>query len=106
MSLTNLMFFLAGVVLSCWIVWLIRFLRSSEESLQRGEANRILAANRMASFTYMASLGVEDPELRNALAKLEGTGKIVLDERGSVVGGLLPKVVEGPNFQLVVNNMD
>lgn len=91
--------FLAGATDWCWTFW-----RRAENSHARADAEKVLTAHGLSAHAYLATVGTEDAELREALDQFAFTGHIVLDKQGNVVGRLLPKVAKGPHLRLVVDN--
>lgn len=69
------------------------------------ESEEVLHAHGLDAYLYLASVGVTNTELRDALAVLAGSGKVVLDRDQRLVGRLVPKTEpKGPGLRLVVDN--
>lgn len=92
--------FLAAIIDWSWRVW-----NRSRDAKRRSKAEKVLHKHGLVAYTYLASFGIDDVELRDALSVLEVTSKVILDPRGCLVGRLLPKTQEsGPGLRLVVDN--
>ena len=56
---------------------------------------------------YLATIGTDDPELRDALDQFAFTGHVITNRDGEIIGGLVPKAKSGltkPSLKLVVSN--
>jgi hypothetical protein len=85
--------------------WGWRFFQRSEDARRRNEAAVLLRSRGMEAYTYLASFGADDGELREALSVFDHSNQIVLDRHGYLVGRVLPKVQQGgPGLRLVVDN--
>lgn len=88
--------------------WLWDWNERSRARHRRVLAEQTLNARGMSVYPYMPAFGVDDPELRSALAVFEYGGHVVLDKDGRMVGRLMPKVVArgrpAPGLRLVVDN--
>jgi hypothetical protein len=77
-------YLLISGVLALFIEWLISFWLRTSEKQSCIEAKKILSKHGLTPRMYLATIGVEDEELRKALCKY--TGYIVLDKNSVVVG--------------------
>lgn len=77
---------------------------TGKKELERAE--NVLARHKLSAFWYMPTIGVDDPELREALDRIAMHGKVILDADNRLVGRLLPKPESerGPRLRLVVDN--
>ncbi|MFT0547010.1 hypothetical protein ACMHYO_11815 [Allopusillimonas ginsengisoli] len=67
------------------------------------QAREVLKRHGLTPQLYLASVGVDDLELRSALDEFSSGGYIVTDKEGNIVGKLCPKVVQIPRLRLVVS---
>lgn len=95
-------YLIAGGVLALMIKWLIDSWMCMGEMQRRRNAEKILSKNGLKPHMYLASIGIENKELRRALS--EYTGQIVLNSKGFVVGKLLNGEEKSPHLKLVVSN--
>ena len=78
--------------------------------LRRGDAAELKAAEDSLSRRgldarlYLPGIGIADPEMHRALDRVASAGRLIIDRDGTVVGGLMPKMVKGPYLRLVVDN--
>lgn len=96
--------FVAACITCGLLDWGLRFWRRAEANARRDKAQQVLKARGMDSFTYLPSFGVDDPELREALAAFDYSGRVIVDRGGYMVGRLLPKVGKPEGLRLVVDN--
>jgi hypothetical protein len=93
-----------GVALALGTDWLFRFWRRSQASQRRSEAVAVLKKHGLSPRLYLATIGVDDDELRNALDEFAYSGHIIINSKDEVVGKICPRVVKGPQLRLVVSN--
>lgn len=81
------------IALWCLSSIVLRWRTNSVQRARIREAEGVLARHGMQAGSYMPDVGADDMELRHALEVIAGSGRIVLDRRGNVVGHLKPKAV-------------
>lgn len=104
MDFERVLLIVAGMCFALWIDWCFSFWRNAENNRHRQEAEKVLAAHGMSTHSYLATVGIEEEDLRAALDRFAFTGHIILDRQGNVIGKLLPKIKKGPHLRLVVDN--
>jgi hypothetical protein len=53
----------------------------AKDARLRSDANKVLEANGLAAYTYVASFGVEDMQLRAAMDRLAFTAQIYVQQQ-------------------------
>ena len=71
---------------------------------RRSEAVAVLKRHGLSPQLYLATIGVDDAELRRALDEFAFSGHIIMNTEDEVVGMICPRVVKGPHLRLVVSN--
>lgn len=102
--MNELLWLLYGALLLSMADWLIRFWRRAEEARRKSDAAKVLKSHGLTPQLYLATIGGEDPELRDALDVFAFTGHVITNAKGDVVGKLCPRVEKGPYLRLVVSN--
>lgn len=88
--MNELIWLVSGVLLSLLFDWIIRLWRQRESRQRRTKAELVLKKHGLTPQLYIASIGIEDAELIEALYTLPLTGYILLDANGKIVGKLCP----------------
>lgn len=81
-----------------------QFWRRSQSRAKRDEAAAVLKKRGLTPHLYLATLGVDDDELRDALDEFAFSGYIIMNAQDEVIGKICPKVMKGPHLRLVVSN--
>jgi len=102
--MNDLVLLVSGGVFALMMDWLHRFWLRSQGNLKRSEALAVLKRHGLTPQLYLATIGVEDTELRNALDEFAFSGHIIMNNEDEVVGKICPRVVKGPHLRLVVSN--
>ena len=96
----------AGALLSAALSWGYRSWERIEKEGRR-KAKAVLKKHGLFPHLYLASMGIEDQELRHALVEFDHTGYIILNSEGSVAGRVLPRVaVEKKSHLKLVSSRD
>lgn len=93
-----------GVVLGVAIDWLLRTWQRRQSDRRRSEAVHFLKKHGLSPQLYLASIGVDDPELRRAIDEFAYSGHLIVNAQNEVVGKLCPRVVKGPHLRLIVSS--
>ncbi|NHZ99045.1 hypothetical protein [Massilia sp. CCM 8734] len=86
--MNELGFIAIGVMLTLGCLRILAAIERDEERRRRQQAEAVLRRHGMSIEMYLASAGVSDPELADALDHVGATGHIVTDHCGSPVGDL------------------
>jgi hypothetical protein len=103
-GMNELLWFGFGAVISAALDWAVSFWRRRQEKQRRADAAAVLLRHRLTSHLYIATVGVDDAELRSALDTFAFTGHIITNAKGEVVGKLARPLAKGPRLRLVVSN--
>lgn len=95
---------LAGAFLMEATRWLVKFVNEPNNIERRKAAEKELKKYGLKAELYLATIGTEDRELRNAMDYFAFRGYLILNKHNEVVGRLCPKVKKGPHLRLVVSN--
>lgn len=98
----RLIYYTAGMIVTCIIDYAISVFNRIDRQKQCAEAENLLKKYNMSSHIYLPTLGIENIELRKALAAFNS--RIIIDENDCIVGGIIPKAEKSCHLQLVVNN--
>lgn len=104
MEFERILFVATGVVMAVLADWCLTFWRNADNRSVLEDAEKILSAHGLSAHLYLPGIGVDDPVLYGALDRIAFSGRIVVDQKGNVVGKLMPKIEKGPHFRLVVDN--
>ncbi len=99
--------FIAGVVVTVGVEWIYSFWQTAERAHRRADAKKLLAKNGLYPSLYLATIGIEDHELRSALDEYAFHGYIIFNSGGAVVGRIVPEVQQAkkrPYLRLVVSD--
>lgn len=77
-----------GVMLTLGGLKILQLIERDEDRRRRQQAEAVLRRHGMMAQMYLASAGVGDPELADALDLVAGTGRIVTDHCGKLLGDL------------------
>ena len=102
--MNELLWLFFGVMLTAVLDRLFWFWRRSEEARRRRDAAQTLKHHGLTPQLYLATIGIEDAELRSALDTFAFTGHIITNTKGEVVGRLCLRGEKGPHLRLVVSN--
>jgi hypothetical protein len=90
-----------GVMLTLGALKVLARIERDEDRRRRQLAEAVLRRHGMASELYVASSGVGDPELADALDLVAVGGHIVIDNCGGVVGDLCQRASSGRHLLIV-----
>lgn len=93
-----------GAVFALAMDWLFRFWQRSQAAQRRSESVAVLKKHGLSPQLYLASIGIDDADLRRALDEFAYSGHIIMNAKDEVVGTICPRVVKGPHLRLVVSN--
>ncbi|MCG9692074.1 hypothetical protein L1D55_09975 [Vibrio sp. Isolate22] len=105
--MTNLLFIFSVVVATLAVQKAIVYLRTEKEKKAQEKALKLLKAYGYEPELYLATIGTDDPELRDALDQFAFTGHVIKNRDGEIIGGLVPKAKFGltpPSLKLVASN--
>lgn len=102
--MNELIWLSSGAAFAWAMDWLFRFWQRSQSDQRQSEALAVLKKHGLSPRLYLATIGVDDAELRRALAELAYSGHIIMNAKDEVVGKICPRVVKGPHLRLVVSN--
>lgn len=93
-----LLFMLADLGLRKWL--------KIKESEEVKKAKELLEKNGFTSHIYIPSIGVNNKELAEAMARVSSDGYVLLDKEGKLVGKVLPNLrkEKHTSLRLVVDN--
>ena len=90
-----------GVVLTLGGLKVLALIERDEDRRRRQQAEAVLRRNGMTAEMYLASAGVGDPELADALDLVGANGLIVTDHCGALVGDLCQRAGAGRHMVVV-----
>lgn len=96
-----------GAAMMWFADWMVRFWTQHKQMQDQADAEKVLSAHGLSAYSYMPAIGIEDPELHEALERSVLYGRIILDDQGRVIGKVLPKVAkrtDNAQLRLVVDN--
>ncbi|MDD2660668.1 MAG: hypothetical protein PHY54_13470 [Methylococcales bacterium] len=99
--MNELLWFFCGVLLAGLTDWLLRLRHQSEERRNRIDAEKILKQHGLKPELYLATIGVEDTELRSALDTFAFSGYIITNDKGEVMGRLIGELAQRAGSQKV-----
>lgn len=91
-----------GVLLSFCGLRLWQWIERDEARRRALAVEAVLRRHGLTTELYVASAGVEDRELAEALDASASAGRIVIDARGKVVGSLCPQTRGGHRLCVVI----
>ena len=95
----------AGGAACCWAIDLcVRWLNRRRDAAARARAEVVIARHRLSVLLYLPSVGIDDTELRGALASPAFAGRIIVDRDGRIVGKVAGRLPQEPYLRLVVSN--
>lgn len=104
MDFERILLIVAGALLATLADWCTTIWRDAENRRAARAAEKILAEHGLSAYSYLPCAGVDDPVLHHALEQIAFSGRIVIDQKGGVIGKLIPKIKKGPHLRLVVDN--
>lgn len=90
-----------GVMLTLGCLKVLALIERDEDRRRRQQAEAVLRRHGMTAEMYLASAGVGDPELADALDLVAATGHIVTDHCGALVGDLCQRAGAGRHLVVV-----
>ncbi|MFA0329657.1 hypothetical protein AB4586_00040 [Vibrio sp. 10N.222.49.E4] len=105
--MTNLLLIISVVIATLVLQKTIAYLRNAKEKSNKEKALKLLKANGYEPELYLATIGTDDPQLRDALDQFAFTGHVIKNRHGAIIGGVVPKAKPGltkPSLKLVVSN--
>lgn len=98
------MWLLSGAFMMALINWSFGKWKQVSDIERRKSAESILKRNGLSAELYLATIGIEDRELRNSMDYFAFRGFLIMDRKDEIVGRLCPRVKAGPHLRLVVSN--
>lgn len=102
--MNELIWLSTGLIFALATDRLFRFWQRSQADQRRREAVAVLKKHGLSPQLYLATIGVDDDELRSALDEFAYSGHIIMNTKNEVIGRICPRVVKGPQLHLVVSN--
>lgn len=93
-----------GIALTWAADWLFRFWQSIQANKRRCEARAILKRHGLSLQLYLATIDIDDAELRRAVNEFALSGYIIMNSKDEVVGKICRRLAPGPHLRLVVSN--
>jgi hypothetical protein len=100
----ELMLLSIGVLLMMCVDGMLKLWRQSQAMQRHINARNTLHHHGLTPRLYLATIGVDNVELRAAMDEFACSGHIILNDNGEVIGNLVATHAERPPLRLVVRN--